>query len=83
MQFQSDILDVPVIRPSQVETTAMGAAFLAGLAAGVFPDREAIRSCWRQAARFEPAMDESKRTALYGGWRRAVERCLGWAKDAE
>jgi len=83
MQFQSDILDVPVIRPALVETTAMGAAFLAGLAAGVFPDREAIRACWRQDTRFEPAMEESVRTRLYAGWRRAVERCLGWAKDAE
>ena len=83
MQFQSDILDVPVIRPALTETTAMGAAFLAGLSAGVFPDREAIRSCWRQDTRFDPVMDAPARTELYGGWRRAVERCLGWERRAE
>jgi len=83
MQFQSDILDVPVIRPAQVETTAMGAAFLAGLAAGVFGSKEDIRSCWQQDTQFDPSMEEGKRSELYGGWRRAVERCLGWAKDSE
>lgn len=83
MQFQSDILDVPVIRPALVETTAMGAALLAGLAAGIFGKKEDIRSCWRQDTRFAPSMDQCKRTELYGGWRRAVERCLGWAKPSE
>jgi glycerol kinase len=83
MQFQADILNVPVIRPALTETTAMGAAFLAGLSAGVFADKGAIRDCWRQGGRFDPVMEEGKRTALYGGWRRAVERCLRWEQSEE
>ena len=61
------------------ETTALGAAYLAGLAVGFWQDEAELASLWRAERRFEPAMSDSQRTALLGGWRRAVERCLHWA----
>jgi glycerol kinase len=83
MQFQADILDVPVTRPALIETTAMGAAFLAGLSAGVFGSRDDIRDKWWPDKTFTPHMEASKRTALYAGWKRAVERCLKWDRSEE
>ena len=74
MQFQADILGVPVVRPQLLETTAAGSAFLAGLGVGMWRDSEELRGVWHEDRRFEPRMDESERDRLYSGWRRAVER---------
>jgi glycerol kinase len=79
MQFQADILGVDVVRPSIPETTALGAAFGAGLAAGVWPGLDAIRAMWAEDARWRPAMAESTRHRLLGRWAQAVERSLDWA----
>jgi glycerol kinase len=73
MQFQADLLDVPVERPRMVETTALGAAFLAGLATGVWKDREEIRRNWKVGKRFEPKMKPTEREAHLARWRKAVE----------
>jgi glycerol kinase len=83
LQFQADLLGVPVERPKVTETTAAGAAFLAGLATGVWPDLDAIAATWALDRRFEPAMGASTRHRLVAGWRRAVERSLHWAIDDE
>jgi glycerol kinase len=74
MQFQADILGVPVVRPKLLETTAAGSAFLAGLGVGMWRDPEELEGAWRQDRRFEPGMDEAERDQLYMGWRDAVER---------
>jgi glycerol kinase len=79
LQFQADQLGVPVRRPADQETTALGAAFLAGLAEGVWPDLAAVARQWTLDATFEPAADRTMADALYGQWRRAVERSRGWA----
>jgi len=79
-QFQSDILGVPVVRPRDLETTARGAGFAAGLALGVWPDRSALERLPREEDRFEPRMDDSTRVRLLAGWDRAVERAKGWAE---
>ena len=78
-QFQADLLDVPVLRPSVTETTGLGAAYLAGLGAGLWKPAE-LAGRWRLDRQFTPAMDEGRRSALYAGWRRAVERARGWAQ---
>ena len=80
MQFQADILDKEVIRPAVHETTALGAASLAGLAAGVWRDREQIRALRAEEARYFPDMDEGERKKKLDGWHRAVQRSLGWEK---
>ncbi|MBK3494572.1 glycerol kinase GlpK [Viridibacillus sp. YIM B01967] len=72
MQFQADLLDVPVERPSINETTALGAAYLAGLAVGFWKDRDEISKHWRLDKRFIPNMEEDKREGLYKGWQKAV-----------
>ncbi|MCG8457091.1 MAG: glycerol kinase, partial [Holophagales bacterium] len=77
MQFQADIAGLPVDRPAQVETTAMGAAFLAGLAVGLWRDPQEVAHARKRERRFEPAMPPGEREGLYAGWRRAVERVLG------
>jgi glycerol kinase len=79
MQFQADLLGVPVVRPMVTETTALGAAYLAGLAVGFWKDERDIAAQWRQERRFEPAMDRSRAAALMAGWRKAVERAKNWA----
>ena len=79
LQFQADILDVPVERPQVTETTALGAAFLAGRATGVWSSTEEIAATWQLERRFEPAMDGGERERLLGRWRRAVDRARGWA----
>ncbi len=76
MQFQADILGVPVVRPAYLETTALGAAFLAGLATGLWNDTSELEHFWSVDRTFDPAMPESRRTALYGGWKSAVNRAL-------
>ncbi len=78
MQFQSDILGVPVHRPRVTETTALGAAYLAGLAVGYWKDQDEIAGKWQIDKEFEPSMDEEKKEDLYRGWKRAVERALKW-----
>ena len=80
MQFQADILNAQVLRPKCIETTALGAAYLAGLAVGYWKDREEIRENWALAADFEPVMEEEKRTGLLKGWRRAVKCARYWAQ---
>jgi glycerol kinase len=79
MQIQADVLQRPVVRAATSETTALGAAYLAGLATGVWRDRDAIRASWCSGGRFEPKMSASDRERLIDGWRRAVERAKGWA----
>ena len=75
-QFLADIVEVPVERPANLETTALGAAFHAGLATGVWPDLAALSRTWVPAERFEPKMDNNVRQGLIAGWQRAVERTL-------
>ncbi len=75
-QFLADILEARVERPAELETTALGAAFLAGLATGVWPSLPALSATWRAAAAFSPAMDGRHRAALIDGWRQALERTL-------
>ncbi len=79
MQFQADILDVPVVRPVVNETTALGAAYAAGLAAGFWESEDDIRANWAEHKRWEPAMAEEERERLYGEWNRAVERSFDLA----
>ncbi len=78
MQFQADVLNTPITRPQVLETTALGAAYLAGLAVGYWDNQEAIASQWREDRRFEPAIDATARTALLAGWRKALDRSRGW-----
>lgn len=78
MQFQADILGVPVERPVVNETTALGAAYLAGLATGYWTDRREIAGFWASDRVFSPAMDPAAREGLYRGWRKAVSRALAW-----
>jgi len=82
-QFQADVLDLPVLRPRVRETTALGAAYLAGLGVGWWRDLEALRGLWRLDRAFRPAMDGARREALYAGWQRAVARARDWARDGE
>jgi glycerol kinase len=79
MQIQADLLGVPVVRPTVTETTALGAAYLAGLAVGVFDNEQGLLANWQVDARFEPAMGIDERGALLDRWHRAVERSKGWA----
>jgi glycerol kinase len=78
MQLQSDLLDVPIQRPAVTETTALGAAYLAGLAVGFWSDQDEVAAQWQAGATFVPVMPAQERDALYAGWRRAVERAQGW-----
>jgi glycerol kinase len=80
MQFQSDILGVPISRPEVAETTALGAAYLAGLAVGYWDGLREIAGNWREQTRFEPTMPEDERERLYSQWKRAVDCAKGWAK---
>ncbi len=78
MQFQSDILNRSVVRPANKETTALGAAYAAGLAVGYFSSLEELRANWSADRKWHPRMDESKRTALYAQWRKAVTKSFDW-----
>jgi glycerol kinase len=78
MQFQADILGAPVEVPTITETTALGAAYLAGLAVGFWSDLEVLRKKWSVARRFEPTMPAERREGLYAEWKRAVGRARGW-----
>lgn len=78
MQFQADILGVPVVRPKIAETTALGAAYLAGLATGYWSSQDEIQNQWQEDRTFEPTMSVDQRDSLYAGWKRAVERARDW-----
>ena len=79
MQTQSDIINAPVKRPCCVETTAMGAAYLAGLAVGYWKDKEEVRKNWAIDRTFEPQISDEKREEMVNGWKKAVSRSFGWA----
>jgi glycerol kinase len=76
MQFLADIIGAPVDRPKVLETTALGAAWLAGIRAGVYPDQAGFAESWALDQRFEPQMDDATRTKRYAGWQDAVRRTL-------
>jgi glycerol kinase len=78
MQFQADILGVPVVRPVVAETTALGAAYAAGLAVGYFADQDEIRANWTQDRQWTPSMPEAERQRLWGEWQKAVTRTFDW-----
>lgn len=78
MQFQADILNTTVIRPSNTETTAQGAAYLAGLAVGLWKGKQEIEGLWQAERVYQPAMAEGRRAALYSGWQHSVARCSHW-----
>jgi glycerol kinase len=80
MQFQADVLGCPVVVPEVAETTALGAAYLAGVGAGRWTPAD-VQSMWREAARYEPRMDASERERLLSEWRRAVDRARRWAVE--
>ena len=80
MQFQADLLGVPVVRPKILETTALGAAYLAGLATGVWESREEIARHWKAARRFEPGMPRAEVERRIEEWGRALERAKGWQR---
>jgi glycerol kinase len=80
MQFQADILGVPVDRPKSTEITALGAAYLAGLAVGIWTTQEELIKTWQLDQRFEPAMDAAESGALYKGWQKATKRAMDWAE---
>ncbi|MBM6859805.1 glycerol kinase GlpK [Clostridium saudiense] len=80
MQFQSDVLGVEVHRPEVIETTALGAAYLAGLAVGYWANKEEVSKNWAVSRKFMPVMEEEKKEELLAGWHEAVNRSLGWSK---
>jgi glycerol kinase len=82
MQFQADVLGVPVIVPEVPETTALGAAYLAGIATGLWT-AEQVREMWREAARYEPRMEGAPREELLARWREALSRSRGWSRGAD
>src|SRR5690606_32803296 len=79
LQIQADVLDAPVVRPQVTETTALGAAYAAGLAVGFWPDLASLEANWRADRTWQPAMPASEREAGYARWRKAVARTLDWA----
>jgi glycerol kinase len=81
MQIQADVLGRPVVRSAIPETTALGAAYLAGLATGVWQRTDEIAQHVRSDRTFEPALSREVRDERYAGWRKAIERTKGWASD--
>lgn len=81
MQFQADILQCPVDRPQTIETTALGAAYLAGLAVGVWQDKEEVKTAWKLDTRFEPTMPEVDAAKYYKGWQKAVKHSMHWLSE--
>ena len=81
MQTQADLLGIPVVVPSVTETTALGAAYLAGLGVGFWPDAATVAAQWRIARRYEPQISADERESRYATWQRAVERARAWATD--
>lgn len=80
MQFQADILNVPVERPAVIETTALGAACLAGMAVGLYTYAD-LEQAQKSLTRFAPQMPAEQRDKLYRGWQKAVRRCMEWEKE--
>jgi glycerol kinase len=80
MQLQADVLGVPVSRPIVAETTALGAAYAAGLAVGFWKDTDELRANWNESKRWTPQWSEEQRASGYAGWKMAVERTLGWVE---
>jgi glycerol kinase len=78
MQFQADILGVPVIRPKITETTALGAAYAAGLAVGFWKDESELRTLWQEDKRWQPKMPQKQRDQLHSAWLKAIDRSIGW-----
>ena len=78
MRFQADMLNVPVVRPRVLETTALGAAYAAGLAVGYWTGLDDLRANWEVAETWTPTMDAKRRKALTLSWSKAVERSMGW-----
>ena len=83
MQFQSDIVDTQVHRPKCIETTALGAAYLAGLVVGYWRDQEEIKENWQIEKMFAPVMEAGKREQLLKGWKKAVKCALAWAENED
>ena len=81
MQFQADILGIPVVRPVVAETTALGAAYAAGLAVGFWSGLDELRENWQEGKRWEPAMEPAERERLYRGWKKAVTKTFDWVDD--
>ena len=81
MQFQADVLGVPVVRPEVIETTALGAAYAAGLAVGVWADLDELRALWSEDRRWEPQIDDDERETLLARWRKAVTRTFDWVDE--
>jgi glycerol kinase len=81
MQFQADLLGVDVVRPVVAETTALGAAYAAGLAVGYWESTDEIRDNWGEDRRWSPQLDEAERERLFRQWKKAVERTLDWVDD--
>ena len=81
MQFQADVLGVPVIRPKVTETTALGAAYAAGLATGFWSDQDELRERWAEDKRWEPEMAEADRDRAFAQWQKAVERTFDWVEE--
>jgi len=81
MQFQADILGIPVVRPKVSETTALGAAFAAGLSVGLYKDLQELSQSWKEASRWEPKMELSEKEKKIVFWKKAVERTLNWTKE--
>jgi glycerol kinase len=82
-QFQADLLDIPIRRPEVVESTALGAAYLAGLAVGYWRDKKEISANWSMGREFFPRMSKDGRRKLVMGWKRAVARSKGWASPEQ
>ena len=81
MQFQADVLGVPVVRPKIAETTALGAAYAAGLAVGFWADEDELTAQWAEDKRWEPAMDRAVADRYYRKWGKAVQRTLDWVDE--
>ncbi len=81
MQFQSDLLGVPVVRPRVAETTALGAAYAAGLATGFWSGLDDLRANWQMDRQWQPQMPEAQCERLYRGWQKAVERSMHWLDE--
>ena len=82
MQFQADQVGVPVVRPKVAETTALGAAYAAGIAVGFWSGTQDVIDNWAEDKRWEPAMDEAERERLFRNWNKAVQRTLDWVDEA-
>jgi glycerol kinase len=80
MQIQADVLGVPVSRPVVAETTALGAAYAAGLAVGFWSNTDEMRANWNEAKRWDPAWSAEQRDAAYAQWKKAVQRTLDWVE---